>query len=332
MLEDQSERTFDTDEHARDTVEAETHDFHRAHMGTDTHIRMLGPDPFDSHPPRRRRASSQAGQRAGRIAVVIAAGAAIAVVSTLALKQFGSPEPEPDAEPAPSPGPTEVTLPASDPPPIATPIATPLPTATPIPTATAAPIPEATAGAGQEAAPGTAADPATAAGAPAPRAVIEVVTAPRGARVALGDLAPARSPARFDDLAPGEYRLRVSRRGFQPLERTVEVSSGEHRSIELELVPDRGAARAQDRRRAEAERRAAQPPASGVLKVRTRPYSEVYLDGRRLGQTPLVTELRPGRYTLDFKHPGKPSQRRDVTVRAGAETKLDFELGGAAGP
>ncbi len=69
-----------------------------------------------------------------------------------------------------------------------------------------------------------------------------------------------------------------------------------------------------------------QPPASGVLKVRTRPNSEVYLGGRLLGQTPLVTELKPGRYTLLFKHEGKPTVRKTVRVRRGDETKLDFEL------
>ncbi len=63
-----------------------------------------------------------------------------------------------------------------------------------------------------------------------------------------------------------------------------------------------------------------------MLKVRTRPNSEVYLGGRLLGQTPLVTELKPGRYTLSFKHDGKPTVRKTVRVRRGDETKLDFEL------
>jgi serine/threonine-protein kinase len=160
------------------------------------------------------------------------------------------------------------------------------------------------------------------------RAVIEVVTAPRGARVTLGDRSPVRSPARFEELPPGTYPLRVWLRGYQSIERSVEVATGERRTIELDLVSERSS-RSDDRRRPEADRRAApQPPASGVLKVRTRPYSEVYLDGRRLGQTPLVTELRPGRYNLVFKHPGRPTARRDITVRAGEETKLDFELEG----
>jgi hypothetical protein len=68
------------------------------------------------------------------------------------------------------------------------------------------------------------------------------------------------------------------------------------------------------------------PPASGLLRVRTRPPCEVYLGDRLLGETPLVTELKPGRYTLLFKRPGAPTQRRTVTVGGGDETKLDFEL------
>jgi serine/threonine protein kinase len=373
LREERSGRSFDTvaEDHRADTVEAE-HDFTLQHFDTDTDItRILAPelldddddDEEDGKAKRRARAASHSGRRHSRIALVIAAGAALGVSSTLVLKRLRTADdtagqavtrparPDPagagDAPGATKPGgaatepsgaasdarktaATEDTAAAATGDPNA-PTATPLeePTATPLaPTVpgdaapppsspSAAPVP----GAGSSSA---AVVPAAGDATPSTRAFLEVVTAPRGARVALGDRTPARSPARFADLRPGTYRLRVSLRGHQPVERTIDVVKGERRTIELDLVAERGS-RSDERRQAD---RRAEPPASGVLKVRTRPYSEVYLDGRRLGQTPLVTELRPGSYVLVFKHPGKPSQRRKITVRAGDETKLDFALDG----
>ena len=300
-LDEEGGQAFDTVADARDgdTVEgdasetAETNDFSLQRYEQEPRMRrILAPEVLTGDEPERRqaRSASHVGGKSGRIALIIAAGAAIGVGSTVVLSQFGRGE---EPEPAGTP--------------VATQGASPAPTVTPMPSG--------------ESTPGPAASGAPEAGptVTVPRAVIEVVTAPRGARVRLGDLPPSESPTRFQDVPPGQYRLRVSLHGYQSVERDVVVGDGEHRTIELELLSekDRGG-----RKRA----RAPQPPASGVLKVKTRPYSDVYLDGRRLGQTPLVTELKPGRYTLQFVHPGKPTQRRVIDVREGDETRLDFAL------
>ena len=297
-----------------DTLEADTRD-HTRPFDTETDLhRFLEPSTFDSEGERRRdrsgriarrstgsidrlpdtarrRATTHTGGPAGRIALVIAFGAVVGVTSTLVLKKLGGRDDPPAASATASPG------------------------AAVAPGTAIAQVPPA-------GAPGAA--PASGAATPAlaGSAILDVVTAPPGARVAIGALPPARSPARFSDVPPGSQRLRVTLRGYQTIERTFQLAAGEHRTIELDLVSGKGPGRA-DRRRDD-PKAAPQPPASGVLKVRTRPYSEVYIDGRRLGQTTLITELRPGRYTLVFKHPGLPSKRRSITVRAGDETKLDF--------
>jgi serine/threonine protein kinase len=256
----------------------------------------------------RRRATTHTGGPAGRIALVIAFGAVVGVTSTLVLKKLGGRD---DTSGAVSP------VPSSSPPLVGAALAPGTAIAQAPPGGALAP-----GGAAASGGPGVAPTSGVVAPALTGSAMIDVVTAPPGARVSLGAQPSARSPARFNDVPPGSQRLRVTLRGYQTIERTFQLAAGEHRTIELDLVSGKAAGRAERRR--DDPPTAAQPPASGVLKVRTRPYSEVYIDGRRLGQTPLITELRPGRYTLVFKHPGLPSKRRSITVRAGDETKLDF--------
>jgi hypothetical protein len=151
-------------------------------------------------------------------------------------------------------------------------------------------------------------------------AVLEVFTRPPGAKVLVGDLPPAQSPAHFKEVPAGTYDIRVERKGYQILARSVDLVAGEHRTVDVALDPIRSRP---DRKRPSDRR---PPPADGILKIRTRPYSTVFLGSRRLGQTPLVVDLKPGSYYLTFKHPGKAPIRRRVVIKPSATTKLDFEL------
>src|SRR6185503_20415380 len=160
---------------------------------------------------------------------------------------------------------------------------------------------------------------------------------PEGAQVTLGELAPLTSPAHFDKVPPGRYDVRVELKGHIALARSVELAAGEHRSLELDLDPvqkpapiarDADSSKQKKDREKEKEKEKAlekrtPPPAKdGTLKIRTRPYSEVFLGSRRLGQTPLIKDLKPGKYTLVFRHPGMPSVRKTVTIKPGEDTKL----------
>jgi hypothetical protein len=170
------------------------------------------------------------------------------------------------------------------------------------------------------------ADAGPAAPEPPAVAVLDITTRPAGAKVTLGDRKDPKSPAHFADVTPGEHTVMVSLKGYESLARKIDLAAGEHRTLGLVLVPTKATARALERKRKATERKAALPRARGVLNVRTRPYSEVFVGDRRLGQTPFLTRLDAGRYTLLFKHPGKPTQKRTVTVKPGETTKLDFSL------
>jgi serine/threonine protein kinase len=245
------------------------------------------------------RARGSARRRTGRAAILVAIGAAAGLVGAVLLTSDGS-----DAQPAAGPVAVAPTGP-SDAMAVGAPVAAPVPAA-----ADAAP-----------AAPEVPEEPDT------PQvAVLDITTRPAGAKVTLGDRRDPKSPAHFEKVVPDvEHTLKVTLKGYQPLARKVELAAGEHRSVELDLVPTAATQRALERKR-KAEKRAALPRARGVLNVRTRPYSEVFLGDRRLGQTPFLTRLEAGRYTLLFKHPGKPTQKRIITVKPGETTKLDFAL------
>jgi serine/threonine-protein kinase len=260
-------------------------------------------------------ALTRPGRRRG-IALLIAAGAAAGVFGAVVLSSDGSDaRSEPDGEDA-----IEVTG--------AAPVVA-------IPT----PSPTATTTSGEQP---VGAQPLPETPPPAGDATLDVVTRPEGARVVLGDLDPLVSPAHFDKVPSGRYDVRVELKGHTTLARSVELAPGEHRSLELDLDPvakppeppvapvarDDDSKKKKDAREKEKaiEKRVPPPAKDGTVKIRTRPYSEVYLGSRRLGQTPLIKELKPGKYVLVFKHPGKPNVKKTVTIKSGESTKLDFAL------
>ena len=111
-------------------------------------------------------------------------------------------------------------------------------------------------------------------------------------------------------LPVGRVTFTITKDGYAPLQRTVTLAAGEHRTLELPLA-----------HQAEVRRKV------GYLTVRTDPYSQVHLGKRVLGETPFAgVELPVGTYTLIFKNPThKPTMRR-VTITAGKTAKLAFRL------
>lgn len=77
---------------------------------------------------------------------------------------------------------------------------------------------------------------------------------------------------------------------------------------------------------ATAERsRSSAPATPGTVRVVVLPWGEVWVDGAAQGQAPQTLTLRPGRHTIAVGQ-GGPSERRAVTVRAGEEQTVRFDL------
>jgi len=65
---------------------------------------------------------------------------------------------------------------------------------------------------------------------------------------------------------------------------------------------------------------------TGKLTAKTTPSSAVFLNGKKLGDTPADLDLAPGVYMLTFKNPRLQAVTKRVTITAGKTTKLAFSL------
>lgn len=120
-----------------------------------------------------------------------------------------------------------------------------------------------------------------------------VVAQPEAARIYINNEFRGETPVNLENLAPGEYRLRAERRGYETDARTVQIRAGEATTEEFRLQKN-----------------------SGVLVLVTEPPGvKVLLDGEDKGETApsssaLVSEaltvdlLSRGEHTLQLTRPG----------------------------
>ncbi len=69
-------------------------------------------------------------------------------------------------------------------------------------------------------------------------------------------------------------------------------------------------------------------PKSGQLSVQVLPFAEVFVDGKRVGSTPIRSlSLRPGSHIIELTNAGrKKHDRRKIVIEAGhtASIQLDW--------
>jgi serine/threonine-protein kinase len=151
-------------------------------------------------------------------------------------------------------------------------------------------------------------------------AELEVITRPPGATVGLdGEAHTEISPVRFRELSAGEHTIKIELADHEPLSRSLSLAAGERRTLELPLT-----AKAKPPPIKKIKRR---PPRFGRLTARTKPWSHVYLKGKRIGTTPFANiKLPAGTHTLTFKNPKRGRKRQRVTIKPGKTTKLNLTL------
>lgn len=143
-------------------------------------------------------------------------------------------------------------------------------------------------------------------------AYLEIVTFPDGGKVKIGDqvrVAPAQLV-----VEAGTFDVVGEMPGFQTETRRVTIEAGEHFKVELTFNHHIGTA-------------GHPAPPTGKLTVRTTPYSEVFENGKKLGETPFADrEMTVGPHTLVFKNPLHPTVSKKITIAAGKPLKLSFSL------
>jgi PEGA domain-containing protein len=102
-------------------------------------------------------------------------------------------------------------------------------------------------------------------------------------------------------LPPGRHVLTLSNTEFgYTYTHTVELEAGDIRTITLD------------------------PRTSTEL--RATPQAEVWLNGEKIGDTPLVHDLPLGKYELVFKHPRFGERRVPVTIRASSSSPIRVDM------
>jgi len=131
-----------------------------------------------------------------------------------------------------------------------------------------------------------------------------VVTADRAAEVNLDGRALGPTPLRRVQLSPGGHTLSLTTEGIAGVLRDrVEITAGEslQKSYSFREV--------------------------GYLQVVVRPWAEVAIDGRPVGQTPMARlEVVPGQHTVTLTHPEAGERREVVQIRAGETSHLRVTL------
>jgi len=116
-------------------------------------------------------------------------------------------------------------------------------------------------------------------------------------------------------LDAGEHDVIAELSGYAREKRKVVLAAGETQRIEIAFQKKLGSARAEPRAK------------MGRLTVRTIPWSDVYLGGKKLGQAPFADlEMPAGTHKLTFKNPGRPTVTKTVTILPGKSAKLNFNL------
>lgn len=98
--------------------------------------------------------------------------------------------------------------------------------------------------------------------------------------------------------------------------------------------PDRGSAMAADEPQSvdrdagePARRRRAAEPGTGFLNITARPAADVLVDGRSVGETPIVLlPLTAGRHRLELRREGAPTHRASIGIQAGETTALRHDF------
>lgn len=96
------------------------------------------------------------------------------------------------------------------------------------------------------------------------------LSVPAEAEVWLNEQYQGRTPLKAPlSLQPGEYKLRVTKLGFEPFEKIVTVKSKEHQVVEVSLKQQ-----------------------FGYLRVIVFPWADVYINGEKKAQTPLAEPIK----------------------------------------
>ena len=131
---------------------------------------------------------------------------------------------------------------------------------------------------------------------------------PAGATISVDGVFYGTTPSTLTLESGKEQRVRLTRPGYQPLDRTVRLVPEGEQALEISLSPE-----------------------YGVVFVTAQPAdATLVLDGKPAGKATRRLRLTTRSHSLEFSKPGYVSQRLTVTPRAGISKNIDVRLKTAA--
>ena len=127
---------------------------------------------------------------------------------------------------------------------------------------------------------------------------------PTGASVSVDGVFQGATPVTLTLSSTTEHRLRLTKPGYLPYEKTLRLVPEEERSLDALLRPE-----------------------LGIVFVTARPAdASLRVDGREAGPATQRLQLTTRPHTLEFSKPGYASERLTVTPRAGSSQNVDITL------
>ncbi|MDD1724656.1 MAG: PEGA domain-containing protein, partial [Methanospirillum sp.] len=135
---------------------------------------------------------------------------------------------------------------------------------------------------------------------------IRVMSSPSRSVAILDGGSQDTTPCTFHDVIPGTHTISLVHDGYQPYSTRIRVSAGGEVPVSATLIS---------------------VPATGTLYVTSAPSgSDIWLDGIYEGQTPYLVSAVAGDHTLEIKHAGFETWRRDLHVNAGEQKTVDAQF------
>jgi serine/threonine-protein kinase len=169
----------------------------------------------------------------------------------------------------------------------------------------------------------------------APNEVLLVLTVdPPDARVELDATAFTTGSPYEIRTAARRYRLRAVRDGFRLWERNIEPTGGERTELAIDMerlpVPPAGGGGGGGGGGGSGGGGGGGPPppsGPGMVTINATPWCEVSIDGRRIGETPIVNHSLPsGRHSVVCTNPEAGSRTVSIEVRPGETTRTRITL------
>lgn len=131
---------------------------------------------------------------------------------------------------------------------------------------------------------------------------------PAGATISADGVFYGTTPATLSLAAGKDHKVRLTRPGYQHIDRTIRLAPEEEQALEVSLSPE-----------------------YGVVFVTAQPAdATLVLDGKPAGKATQRLRLTTRAHTLEFSKPGYLPQRHTVTPRAGVSQNVDVHLKTAA--